>query len=76
MTRRIAADLVNGRRILLHRRAAADLAWYLERLDGCASRFEAETRLLQALDDPRLSDEHFHSVRLYFDHLASKGWPS
>jgi hypothetical protein len=53
-----------------------DLAWYLDRLHACGSRFEAEGWLANALEDTTLSDDHFHSVRLYFDHLASKGWLS
>jgi hypothetical protein len=50
--------------------------FYLGTLWRSGSRFEAESRLAQALDDKTLSDEDFHSARLYFDHLAEKGWPS
>ena len=50
-------------------------AWYVERIRAAGSRWEAESRLLQALDDPALHDHDFHRVRVVFDHvIAEKGW--
>jgi hypothetical protein len=56
------------------RKVGRDLAFYLGCLDGAGSRWEAESRLLQALDDRAVSDDAYHTVRLRFDALAEKGW--
>lgn len=52
-----------------------DPQWYVERIRAASSRWEAESRLLQALDDPALHDHDFHRVRVVFDHVVvEKGW--
>ena len=52
-----------------------DSAWCVERVRAAGSRWEAESRLLQALDDPALHDHDFHRVRVVFDHVvAERGW--
>ena len=50
-----------------------NLAWYIDRIERSSSRWEAESRLLQALDDPALSDDDYHQTRVHFDGRV-KGW--
>lgn len=57
------------------RRIGRNLDFYLLCLDKAGDRFEAETRLLDALDDRSLSDDAYHQVRLHFDDIV-KGMPS